>query len=270
MNSNSFEETFPFTFPISFGDFTETELIQHLSLSSEGQDKDIRNVSTTVYLQCYDKINTPHKQDVKNHTVLISSYKDEKSPNAILFGDFTEEDCAKIQLNPYPSSLIQSPPHHSLSPTTPRNYKKRYCFRCGYASHTIEKCVAVRHKTGEYIGYPYYSHSPSPSHPPSPSSSHSHSPFESQLFNPYPPEHQHLIRPGDFVFNISELRDWMVNDYEYRVDTYLDDLTCKQHNHQVTTSDEDLKIEECLYLDYLTTNLLFESQARRYLNRQQQ
>ena len=238
-DDNSIEFTF------TFGDFSEAELSHSHSKPIHDVVRVKKNTYTDSFIKCKDK--EPNSNSI--------------SDAVIIFGDFTEEDCRNIQEQQHvhedrfrvPDLIqIQSKPS---APSTPRNYKKRYCFRCGHSSHTIERCVAVRHKSGEYIGNSHYS----PSYPHSPSSS---------------PKVLNDLRPEDFIFNISEIRDWMMHDYECRLDNYLNKWSSTHHSSesseltqtqtQPCSISEDLKIQEILYLDYLTSNLLFESQARRY------
>lgn len=198
--------------PIQFGDFTEEECSMSTSTTTP----------TTIMI--------PKSSTISNHFVNIKSIPSLRTTSSnsswFIFGSFTDKECMEIQ----------NPP-----------FRKR-CIRCGYTSHTIENCVAARHKSGEYIGYPLM-------YPRSPSRS------TSEVSNII------RLRPGDFIFNISELRDWMLHDYEYRLDAYVDTLTkssnisCEEQFKQDT---EQQNINEYLYLDYLTTNLLFEKQASIY------
>jgi len=263
---------------ITFGDFTESEMNVLVS--------NIYIASTTIATS----------QDDSSIVTLQKDKEGASISSSVSFGDFTDEECIKIQssktlfsdqvdrlllqsmpIHPQTQLQSQSPPSPSSSqsqhltkyryhhakyysykqspPTTPS--KRKHCFRCGYSSHTIENCVAVRNKLGDYIGYPYH-----------PNQIQNH--YSSGLVT----DSESSIRPGDFVFNISDLKEWMVHDYEYRLNIYIDEWVSgsqpvssssqSSSSSQQSILEEDQKIEECLYLDYLTTNLLFENQAQRY------
>ena len=66
----------------------------------------------------------------------------------ILFGDFSPEECSMIQTGTYPLPICSTPPQ---SPSHNNIYHDLPCSRCGYHSHTVEKCVARRNRYGELI-----------------------------------------------------------------------------------------------------------------------
>lgn len=238
MNDN--KHSFP-EMTIQFGDFTEAEL---KTKTTTKQDQTVWCSHSYLHLP-------PCSKTIPISTSISISTQ---TSTWVVFGSFTDEECMKIQDLTTTSSLSRSPRTRTHVPPRKR------CFRCGYNSHTIENCVATRHRSGEYIGYPGSVSIPSyprvqthfnPHYPSSPSTSSGFS---------------NLI-PGDFIFNISDLREWMLHDYEYRLNTYMDSL-----NQRVSTpsndaqfqDQEDHAINEYLYLDYLTTNLLLEKQASNY------
>lgn len=240
---------------ILFGDFTEEEL-----KITESNHLKWNHHSTTVTnpTPCYSTIH----QYPKTLNVTVSNPGESldstfSSVSALdqtsiwfVFGSFTDKECLDIQ-------IIKT---HSRSITLNSSPPRRRCFRCGYNSHTIENCVATRHRTGEYIGYsPRFdlhhvnSNFPFPHYPSSPSSSGT---------STFIPELSNVL-----TFNISDLREWMLHDYEYKLNEYLDSLKTSasvsaEQRFQVQV--EDQKIGEYLYLDYLTTNLLFEKQTSNY------
>lgn len=238
MNNNDIKYSSPATttLPIQFGDFTEQELM--MIQSHHGKT----TTTTKNYKMAPLSTFTPH-------TSLTSSCK---TNTWFIFGSFTEKECMEIQ-NFKTGSLTSTFTTNISSPP------RRRCFRCGYNSHTIENCVATRHRSGEYIGYPSF--------PPS-------SPSQRFHYISYPPspcisssEPLKYLRQGDFIFDISELREWMVHDYEYRLDTYLESLQVSVNvSSEQQFQDQCQKIEECLYLNYLTTDLLFERQASNYFH----
>jgi hypothetical protein len=72
---------------------------------------------------------------------------------SVIFGDFTPAECAKIQLGLHlhlqeeTTTQVQQP-----SPTYNNNtYYNSPCSRCGYHSHTVDRCVARRNRYGELI-----------------------------------------------------------------------------------------------------------------------
>ena len=253
---------------ITFGDFTQAEILHCLNLQ-------VSNPISQPSYSFHSKL-TPQEKKTNSTFCLPPS-----NSSVVIFGDFTQDDCIKNQesnavfndqvdrLLPNTSSqthqyvvpIQRNKSHHSQysnshlrhsPPTSP--YRKKYCIRCGYNSHTIEHCVAVRHRSGDYIGYPYNYHS------------HTHN-NQSQTFYANPSHSSDLatssLRPGDFVFNVSDLKEWMINDYEYRLNVYMDEWM-SQSEPLPAHIEEDKKINETLYLDYLTTNLIFENQAAQY------
>lgn len=215
--------------PIQFGDFTEQEL------------------TTIMMVQADTKATTKCKIAPAPHP--HSTTSEQINASWFIFGSFTEKECIEIQ-NFKNDSLS------SVFTTNLSYHPRRRCFRCGYNSHTIENCVARRHRSGEYIGYPGF-----PSH-------------NSQFSQHYPSspscafsEPLKYLRQGGFILDISELRDWMLHDYEYGLNTYLESLQVSVNvspEQRFQDQVEDQKIGEYLYLDYLTTNLLFEKQATNY------
>lgn len=222
---------------IQFGDFTERHAIP---------------TTTTTFQDQLDKIKRESATTSSVHPFTFTT-------ECIVFGNFTVHECMEMQeLKITTATESSASALHSYS----RNYNyigppRKRCFRCGYNSHTIESCVALRHKSGEYIGRPGYNNTntaysslqfPSPSSPSSPSSYAGSSFDDSGLSK---------LTPGDFIFNTSELREWMLHDYEHRLNIYMDEFAQEQQS-------EDQKMNDYIYLDYLTSNLLFEKQASRY------
>lgn len=131
------------------------------------------------------------------------------NPNeAIIFGNFTLEECAKAQCVSINRHLVNYP-----MPPPPLYFRQPIsCSRCGYFSHAAEKCVARRNYYGEII----YSHPSTPKkkpafnmYPSSPVAAHN----EIHYFN------NHLIKNGgcdgdktdysQFVFTSDDIRDWI-------------------------------------------------------------
>lgn len=132
------------------------------------------------------------------------------NPNeAIIFGNFTLEECAKAQCVPINR-------HYVNYPVPPPLYFRHPipCSRCGYFSHSSEKCVARRNYYGELIR----SHPSTPTnkpartfkmYPTSPVAAHN----EIHYYN------NHLIKNGgcdgdktdysQFVFTSDDIRDWI-------------------------------------------------------------
>lgn len=106
---------------ITFGDFATEEYQINLIVTSKYEKKD----------------NSVYKPSVKNSSGGIF----------IIFGDFTPEECFNFQR-----------PDHDLmrrDKSSPTNvYYHVPCIRCGYHSHTIDKCVARRNRYGELIWTP--------------------------------------------------------------------------------------------------------------------
>lgn len=229
---------------IQFGDFTEEELTTSFKRPRKRtwrrllSELDVSNITT---LKKKD-------QDHLLHTQIPITPSPSSTNSWFLFGSFTDKECMELQ-NGF---------EISFSSPTPSNPFRKRCFRCGYNSHTIDNCIARRHRSGIYIGYPGH-HSTNYNNFTPPTSIH-HTPTTSFDLHKDPPR--------DFVFNISELKDWMLHDYEYRLNAYLDTLQDSSSKcdaeRQFKEHAEYQKINEYLYLDYLTTNLLFERQSSNY------
>ena len=218
---------------IQFGDFTERHVTP----------------TTTTFQDQLDK----NKRESAKSSVRPFTFTTE----CIVFGNFTVQECMEMQklnITTATESAPSTPPRHTLHNHS-RNYNcisppRKRCFRCGYNSHTIESCVALRHKSGEYIGRPVYNNTNttySSLQFPSPST------YAGSSFDSRPSK----ITSGEFIFNTSELREWMLYEYEHRLNIYMDECTQEQPS-------DDQKMNDYLYLDYLTSNLLFEKQASRY------
>jgi len=114
---------------IIFGDFTTEECNQNYNNSSSvkyEKDKEIRDRGINQQTETF-----------------------------IIFGDFTPEECYRIQnQHHHRLSLLSSSSSSVIKDNSaPFVYYNLSCLRCGYNSHTIERCVARRNIYGERIGW---------------------------------------------------------------------------------------------------------------------
>jgi len=151
----------------------------------------------------------PSKSHFKTNQVFYYS-----SPNeAIIFGNFTLEECSRYQEINTTTSTVHSNKHAPLPyPLSPSYFRQLQCIRCGYSSHSIENCVARRNIYGEFIACPSPLRQKIAMFPVSTSTS-SISPVHSDVH--YYNHHLITHHPGDktdyseFVFSEDEVREWI-------------------------------------------------------------
>lgn len=143
------------------------------------------------------------------------------NPNeAIVFGNFTLEECAQAQKTPRPTSIsvaTQTTDHLLNYPIPPPLYFRQPipCSRCGHLSHTVDKCVAKWNINRERIPYttPKKAMYPSQSPPISPNSrandihyynTHIHNEWSSSDKTKY----------NQFVFSSDDINEWIDEQQE--------------------------------------------------------
>jgi hypothetical protein len=259
MNISTNTDTETETNIYTFGDFTLEEL---------NDIGNVNNTKTQIHIHhhhhYYHSPSHSHSQPTNSHQ------NQDNHAITIQFGDFTAEECSKfqdnstIQIQPYSpnrSNTWQQQQHHPKRYYTESKFNKiKNCERCGYNSHELKDCHASRHRLGMYLGnvyhYHHYHSPPSPflnyhhRHPFSPTPIPlTHVNGTMYFSSPYDfdPNFNKILKKGDLVFSSQDISEWIEEDLDY------------MEQHQVHPYIPDLVIEDYLYLDHLTTNLMIDS-----------
>lgn len=187
--------------------------------------------------ECHINTAFASKYEEKNKSVYTPSVNISEG-SFIIFGDFTPEECFNIQRQE--DQFIC----RSVFNQTPINvYNPVPCIRCGYHSHTVDKCVARRNRYGELIWAP--SHQKNFRHPSSPMRMNA-----PVYYNQHIPINNWCTADKtdytQFVFSEEDVQDWIEEE--------------NHSNHFTYSSSRDPNLDYMLgYIQALTDHVLYRS-----------
>jgi len=183
----------------------------------------------------------------------------------IVFGDFTYEECLAIQCpnkvvnvsKNTNASLAERHINYPLYSHLPMHSVNMFydipCARCGYHSHTLDKCIAKRNRYGEFIKSPKKSLIPI-----SPTSSPRYTADGPIYYN------QHISLNGwsphdktdytQFFFSEKDVQDWICEDNENNSLTYYRDSLFSTPIYETGDSNMDSILR---YNYMVTSNMLY-------------